>query len=137
MVLAFTIPNTNPAPGVSPKHKDGTKIVTVLDARCDTKKSFKVKAEEADAFVMNRNKAMRKNTIAKWILSLASIGALFYTMQKRNPDIGSNLFLSSLLGMFPGILIPDLIMPKSRLGRKETNKFIDWAESKELQHEKN
>ena len=137
MVLAFTIPNTNPAPGVSPKHKDGTKIVTVLDARCDTKKSFKVKAEEADAFVMNRNKAMRKNTIAKWILSLASIGALFYTMQKRIPDTASNLFLSSLLGMFPGILIPDLIIPKSRLGRKETNKFIDWAESKELQHEKN
>lgn len=136
MVLAFTIPNTNPAPGVSPKHKDGTKIVTVLDARCDTKKSFKVKAEEADAFVNNRNNAMKKNTIAKWILSLISMGAIFYGCSKRGDKTAQSVLLSSL-GILPGILIPDIIMPKSKLGRKETNNFIDWAESKELQHEKN
>ena len=137
MVLAFTIPNKNPAPHVSNKLKDGTKIVTVYDNCQDTNKSFKVKAEDADAYVNNRNMAMRKNTIAKWVLSLVSIGALFCAGLKRNcSDMAGNVLVSSL-GIFPGILIPDLIMPKSRLGRKETNRFINWAESKQLQYDKN
>ena len=129
MVLAFTIPNKNPAPHVSNKLKDGTKIVTVYDNCHDTNKSFKVKAEDADAYVNNRNMAMRKNTIAKWLLSLISCGAIFYACTKRGADMAGKVLLS-LLGILPGCLIPDLIMPKSSLGRKETDRFIDWAESK-------
>ena len=133
MVLAFTVPSTNPNPNVGALNSDGTRVVTVLDNKNGAHRSLRVSAQEADEYVNSRQQAMKKaSKRGCWTaFGLTAAGAgLGYAAAAKNikglaESVGKagGAFAGALTGCALGVLAM-LVNNSDKAGRKVTEDFI-------------
>ena len=103
---------------------NGTKLVGVYDNRVGYSRTFRVSEQEADDFISNRKKTIKKTKWRNVLLMLLGgvAGGIIGYKTMKNPIMTG---LSVLAGSGTGEILGGLLGSPKKAGIKVTEKFID------------